>query len=1011
MRLHRLQLNAFGPFAGAESVDFDELAASGLFLLHGPTGAGKSSVLDAVCYALYGRLPGARGTARPHLRSDHAPDTARPEVRLELTLAGRRLEITRSPEWHRPKKRGTGTTAEKGAVILREQVGQRWETVTTRADEAGLLLQDLVGMRLDQFTKVVLLPQGEFAAFLRADAESRRGLLEQLFATRLYSDVEAWLSERRRALGREVAAVRSRRDELLARADEHAAQLPGPERSDEPGDPDEPTGSSEAAEAGPPGDGPAARLTDLAAHAAAQVETAAQEALSATADAEAAAAALATGRDLAARQARLATLAAEAAHLLDGEPEQEERRVRLARARRAAPLVPHLTTTARLDAEVQAAASALEGARAAVPAALSGAGRLAIETAAAEGRQELGRLTDAREAATALAEQRALQAEATGLATAAALSADAALAEQAKAGQRRTASLERLDQLKAAAARQPAAEAALHDLERLQRSLAARTRLEAEVATAEVSARERRDEALTLKEHWLTLRERRLAGIATELSAVLVDGEPCPVCGAHEHPAPAAANPVAVSEVAERAAQQAAFDADQALGSAREHLASLRSGLDDETRRAAGATVKGVKAQIATAKADLAATVDAADRVAAHAGELLALQGQVEELARLAARMRAESAAHAATATAAANQAGSLTARLERLRGADADVDARAARIEGEVVALSRLLQALTDHERLDEATRFAIADAGKACAAAGFDDLSSAIGAVLPDSEITALAESVAGHDELVAGVHAQLQDPALMAAAAAPPPVLSALLEAESAAAARRRAADQSHARVESARVALQRLAAELVEHEERSAGLLQESTLVDDLARCVEGTGGDNVLRMRLSSYVLASRLEEVAAAATERLLVMSDGRYSLVHTDALAKGGVRSGLGLRVVDGWTGVERDTATLSGGESFLASLSLALGLADAVQAEAGGAVMQTLFIDEGFGMLDEETLDEVMTVLDGLREGGRSVGLVSHVADLRTRIPAQLEVRKSRSGSRIVVQEAGAA
>jgi exonuclease SbcC len=151
--------------------------------------------------------------------------------------------------------------------------------------------------------------------------------------------------------------------------------------------------------------------------------------------------------------------------------------------------------------------------------------------------------------------------------------------------------------------------------------------------------------------------------------------------------------------------------------------------------------------------------------------------------------------------------------------------------------------------------------------------------------------------------------------------------------------------------------------------------------------------------------------VAAGPTERLLVMSDGRYSLVHTDALAKGGVRSGLGLRVVDGWTGVERDTGTLSGGESFLASLALALGLADAVQAEAGGAVMQTLFIDEGFGMLDEETLDEVMTVLDGLREGGRSVGLVSHVADLRNRIATQLEVRKSRNGSRIVVQDAGAA
>jgi DNA repair protein SbcC/Rad50 len=155
------------------------------------------------------------------------------------------------------------------------------------------------------------------------------------------------------------------------------------------------------------------------------------------------------------------------------------------------------------------------------------------------------------------------------------------------------------------------------------------------------------------------------------------------------------------------------------------------------------------------------------------------------------------------------------------------------------------------------------------------------------------------------------------------------------------------------------------------------------------------------------VLAARLEEVAAAASHRLLRMTAGRYSLVHTDS-RRGGGRSGLGLLACDAWTGADRDTSTLSGGETFMASLALALGLADVVTEEAGGTRIEALFVDEGFGSLDEETLEEVMNVLDGLREGGRCVGIVSHVSELRQRIPAQVRVRKGHSGSTVSVQAA---
>jgi len=191
---------------------------------------------------------------------------------------------------------------------------------------------------------------------------------------------------------------------------------------------------------------------------------------------------------------------------------------------------------------------------------------------------------------------------------------------------------------------------------------------------------------------------------------------------------------------------------------------------------------------------------------------------------------------------------------------------------------------------------------------------------------------------------------------------------------------------------------------DYDPKQVSLLAADQLAD-LADTVSGLSGNNSMRMRLTSFVLSARLEKVAVLANERLGIMGDGRYQLQHSDDLAAGGRRSGLGLVVRDLWTGQVRDTSSLSGGESFMASLALALGLADAVREEAGGFDLQTLFIDEGFGTLDDESLEQVLTVLDGLREGGRAVGVVSHVSDLRTRIPAQISVSKQQTGSSVRV------
>ncbi|WP_281399490.1 SbcC/MukB-like Walker B domain-containing protein, partial [Streptomyces flaveus] len=306
-------------------------------------------------------------------------------------------------------------------------------------------------------------------------------------------------------------------------------------------------------------------------------------------------------------------------------------------------------------------------------------------------------------------------------------------------------------------------------------------------------------------------------------------------------------------------------------------------------------------------------------------------------------------------------------------------------------------------------AQRLKDADARLADAAfrAGFDTPQAAAAALLEDAAHRDLQRRLDTWQQEEATVRAVLAEADTAQAAQQPPAGLAAAEQAAAADAARR-ARESASARDAAALrcTELDQLTRQATAAVRRLGPLREEYDRVARLATLAAGTSADNERKMRLESYVLAARLEQVAAAATARLQRMSSGRYTLVHSDDRAGRG-RSGLGLHVVDAWTGRERDTATLSGGETFFASLALALGLADVVTDEAGGVRLDTLFIDEGFGSLDEQTLDEVLDVLDSLRERDRSVGIVSHVPDLRRRIHAQLEVVKGRSGS--VVRQRG--
>ncbi len=386
------------------------------------------------------------------------------------------------------------------------------------------------------------------------------------------------------------------------------------------------------------------------------------------------------------------------------------------------------------------------------------------------------------------------------------------------------------------------------------------------------------------------------------------------------------------------------------------------------------------------------------------ASEVERLDIEIAEAEALSRRTALEAAETRALCGQLAEQESRLAAILEAACGADASVSARLERLADEAALLADAAEAMTVATGAWLEKDAAFAEAESAAAEAGFATSEDVSAAVRTDEEREALAERLGRFAGEQAAVTELLDDPELAMAAAAPAPDLvaieSAHEQAEREHAARTSARDRAQGRSDQ----LIGLAKELDDANRRHGPAAERHRLARRLAELTGGTSADNQWNMRLSSYVLGERLRQVVEAANERLDRMSGGRYLLQHDMrkvAGDRGRSGGGLGLRVLDGWTGVDRDPATLSGGESFVTSLALALGLADVVTAEAGGAEIGSLFVDEGFGTLDEDTLEDVLDILDGLREGGRAVGIVSHVAELRARVPARLQVIKGRSGS----------
>ncbi|GAA2107179.1 AAA family ATPase [Actinomadura alba] len=1006
MRLHRLEVTAFGPFAGTESIDFDALSGAGLFLIHGQTGAGKTSVLDALCFALYGQVPGARNAVK-RLRSDHAAPEAAPRVLLELTVRGRRLRITRSPSWDRPKRRGTGTTLEQARVIVEEYDGGSWIGRATRIDEAGHFINGLLGMTADQFAQVAMLPQGEFAAFLRAGADERRKVLERLFATEVFTHVEKWLAERRAASGRRAEELRAEAESTADRIAETAgAERPG-------GGPPVGRGMVPAPRREQaPGDGAHELLAPWATELAGQLAAILAETDSLLTESEtvlaAAREAAERGRALADRQRRHAAAvrrrteidarAGERAELAGCEADA-------ARADRVLPLINAVVTRTR---EAERTRDTAATARAALPELVpSSAPDDVLHKAERDRRDEAAGLERLRDDAVRLrgmsGEIADVAGRLAGLETEEA-EISALLAELPDLVAEGRAEL---DAARLRAAGRPAAQAVTHDAVRRIESARRRDLVRVTLAEAEAGHQAAVDTAQELRDRLQEIRQARLDGMAAVLAEGLVAGEPCRVCGSAEHPDPAVALDGAPADGDEELAQAAYDEAQSRREAGAARLAELRAELDallevtEESIDVLADELAAAEEALAAVDADAARTERLEERLLHAEAELARARDRRETVLQTLAENRTRHEELTA-------ETARLTTRLDEARGDDPTIEARIDRLTGDAELLRAAAEATRRARTAEEELTAARSAASTAASAEGFGSVDDAASAALPADTRSRLNARIRDFDAEEAAVRALLDDPELTAAAALPapdPPALEAALAA----------AEAAHTAVVSARDRARRRHDRLGELRVTLAGRVaawrpaaERHRVATRLAGLTSGQPGVNLLSMRLSAYVLAARLEQVVAAANERLSRMSAGRYALVHTLDKAAGdrrGGSGGLGLRVADAWTGQDRDPVTLSGGESFITSLALALGLADVVTAEAGGTEIGTLFVDEGFGTLDEETLDEVMDVLDGLRDGGRAVGIVSHVAELRSRIPARLRVRKGRTGSTAVI------
>ncbi len=1031
MRILRLTMDAVGPFPGHEVIDFEAFSDTGRFLLSGPTGAGKSTIIDAIVFALYGKVSGGRDSSDSRIRSRYASEQAKTEVELIFSTSSGNYKVRRQPAYERVKKNGKGVTKQNAKAWLfklDEQLREVSEPLTKTSD-VGTEITRIVGLSREQFTQTVVLPQGKFAQFLRSTSKDRQDLLQELFGTTIFEDLQLDLVERARKVKKNQealdATLRANLGVLASLLDE-APQLdparclvyePVPEVDCE-FDPLETAWDSRFKP-----------LTPWLEHnqRCANLEVSALRGQEDKLRSE-----FASQRDLAARQERYLSLTKEHEQLVAQGPAQRQRLAQIQALQALSDLKPwheQLKQAQQAVAQRQLSqALALEQlesdehAQAVLqPLDYRGAQALSVQLTA-----QVAALNPQVELEAGLAgRRRDLQTK-----TQAHESASAKLAQ----GRERENQLptqiaskqELLEQLNEQAATLPAAQLAQEQAAQTLKLAKAHEQL---VKDHQRARKLQQLVALELKQasqrhkHML---EQWLSQSALNLAQNLVAGEPCPVCGATEHPAPATQGGENISQEQLDQALEKVNEVQGELSQASERVTKLAAQLEAQPCQLSPAQARE---QLQEAKAALAAAQQASEQASSCKAQIAKLNGQLEAL-------------RADNQTAQARLAGD--AKEIQLLGEKIEADAASLSCEGfesvaaKVEYLSQLAAALEQlanaAQELDQCKKRAQQAADSfatqwAQASANFADHSAKPAAPAPtdpaeteptqaeptqDTSTTNVQDDYAQACQAFAG----LDLAALKATSASyekslsinqaalaelegieltPPPLEQTQGQLEQAQA--KTQACQTYASTWQAFAG--QVNAQLAKLNELLARRSKASDKDGQLLALASAANGDNQARLTLSAWVLQAHFRQVLVFANERLGVIGAGRYELINVDSEEDTRQqKQGLGLAVVDHLSGTTRSPRTLSGGESFYVSLALALALADVVATQNGGIEMNTLFIDEGFGSLDEGTLAEVMDVLSALHSGGRVVGIVSHVSELKRAIPAAVEVRPLLGG-----------